>query len=132
MPISWFLRATLGLSEQGQGDLMRSRERRGSSANMLSHTNPLFMHAGGAAPPRVPLETWHNDFVHALQKFSDRKLVTQHIQACCRKGPVLLSTTQAQPGRTFSQLSEFSLPRPCTLRLSKTLAGASQFGAIFH
>ena len=31
-----------------------------------------------------------------------------------KKGPVLLSTSQAQRGRTFSQLSDLSFARPCT------------------
>ena len=31
-----------------------------------------------------------------------------------KKGPVLLSTSQAQRGRTFSQLSDLSFARPCS------------------
>ena len=33
-----------------------------------------------------------------------------------KKGPVLLSTSQAQPGRTSSQLSNLSFAQPCTYR----------------
>ena len=39
-----------------------------------------------------------------------------------KKGPVLLSTSQSQPGRTFSQLSNLSFARPCTFPSDCVLA----------
>ena len=38
---------------------------------------------------------------------------SHYVQACAEKDPVLLSISQAQPRRTFSQLSNLSIAQPC-------------------
>ena len=42
-------------------------------------------------------------------------VVAAHLQACAEKSFVLLSTSQAQPDTTFSQLSDTSITGLCTL-----------------
>ena len=45
-------------------------------------------------------------FVRELRLYTVYSLVQ-------KKGPVLLNTSQAEPGRTFTQLSDLSFARPC-------------------
>ena len=49
-----------------------------------------------------------DDILHIFRIFACQYRLVQ------KKGPVLLSTGQAQTGRTFSQLSSFFFARPCT------------------
>ena len=45
--------------------------------------------------------------------FSPLQSLSLTLQACAEKSPVLLNTSQAQTGRTFSQLSSFFFARRC-------------------
>ena len=57
-----------------------------------------------------------SDFVYPLPHFHPNYRLVR------KKGPVLLSISQVQPGRSFSQLSYLSFAQPCTLVNSLTLS----------